>query len=171
MFCKIAASLFLTVVGKYFLTLNHRNHSKMKKLIGITLLLITSLACKNEKKDGKFDTKTYEQVKETLADKEKNNPVKFLFVSNHDRKNLIGQTVVKGTISNRATICWYKDMEIRLSFFSKTGVKLDEALETVYENVGPGQTVKFKTRYFAPRGTDSVAIVVTKATGDISHVK
>jgi len=55
-----------------------------------------------------------------------------------------------------------------LSFFSKTGAKLDEGLETIYENIGPGQTVKFKTKYFAPKGTDSVAISVNKAVGDIS---
>ncbi|MNY30246.1 hypothetical protein D3C86_1643410 [compost metagenome] len=89
-------------------------------------------------------------------------------VSNTDRKNLIGQTVVKGSISNKATICWYKDVELRLSFYSKTGVKLDEGLETIYENIGPGKTIKFKTKYFAPKGTDSVAISINKASGDIS---
>jgi len=62
-------------------------------------------------------------------------------------------------------------VELRLSFFSKTGTKLDEAVETIYENVGPGKTVKFKTKYFAPKGTDSVAIKVTKAIGDISAAK
>ena len=143
----------------------------MKKIAIALLSLTTFFACKNDKKEKTFDTETYEKVKETLADKEKNNPTKFLFVSNHDRKNLIGQTVVIGTISNKATVCWYKDVELRLSFFSKTGVKLDEGLETVYENIGPGQNIKFKTRYFAPKGTDSVSISVNKAVGDISHSK
>ena len=87
---------------------------------------------------------SYEKVKETLAEKEQKNPAKFLVISNRDRKNIIGQTVVLGTLTNRATVCWYKDVEIKLSFFSKTGVKLDEGLETVYENIGPGKTIKFK---------------------------
>ena len=135
------------------------------------MLFTIVLACKNDKKETKFDTKTYEQVKETLAEKEKNNPARFLIVNNHDRKNIIGQTVVIGTITNKATVCWYKDVELRLSFYSKTAVKLDEGLETVYENIGPGKTVKFKTKYFAPKGTDSVAILVLKATSDILHSK
>lgn len=129
------------------------------------------IACKDKQKDKEFDNNSYETVKESLAEKEKNNPKRFLIISNRDRKNIIGQTVVMGSITNKATVCWYKDVELRLSFFSKTGVKLDEGLETVYENIGPGKTVKFKTKYFAPKGTDSVAISVNKATGDISSAE
>jgi hypothetical protein len=144
---------------------------KMKKIIAVVLLSTVLFACKNDKKEKKFDTKSYEEVKETLAEKEKNNPAKFLLIDNRDRKNLIGQTVVIGHLTNLATVCWYKDVEIKLSFFSKTGVKLDEGIENIYENIGPGKTIKFKTRYFAPKGTDSVAVVVLKAVGDISSVK
>ena len=143
----------------------------MKKIITVAALFTTLLACKNDKKDTKFDTKTYEQVKETLAEKEKNNPARFLTAISRHRKNIIGQTVVIGTLTNKATVCWYKDVELRLSFYSKTAVKLDEGMETVYENIAPGKTVKFKTKYFAPKGTDSVAILVNKATGDISKAQ
>ncbi|MES2004402.1 MAG: FxLYD domain-containing protein [Bacteroidota bacterium] len=143
----------------------------MKKIVVAVVMLVAFVACKDEKKEKKFDTESYEKVKESLAEKEQKNPAKFVMVSNHKRKNIIGQTVVIGTLTNRATVCWYKDVEIKLSFFSKTGVKLDEGLETVYENIGPGKTVKFKTKYFAPKGTDSVAVIVTKATGDISNTK
>jgi hypothetical protein len=129
----------------------------MKKIAIVLFLSVTILACKTNN----------EEVKESLADKEKNNPAKFLSVNNRDRKNIIGQTVVIGHLTNNATICWYKDVEIKLSFFSKTGAKLDEGIETVYENIGPGKTVKFKTRYFSPKGTDSVAVMVLKATGEI----
>ncbi|MFN3665158.1 MAG: hypothetical protein ACK4S0_03305 [Sediminibacterium sp.] len=140
----------------------------MQKYLVVLVVLALFAACKSDKKEKNFDNNSYETVKETLAEKEKNNPKRFLMVSNTDRKNLIGQTVVKGSISNKATICWYKDVELRLSFYSKTGVKLDEGLETIYENIGPGKTIKFKTKYFAPKGTDSVAISINKASGDIS---
>ena len=143
----------------------------MKKLIVVALFFAVVPACKNEQKDKFFDTATYEQVKETLAEKEMKNPISFLTVSSHDRKNIIGQTVIKGTITNNATVCWYKDVELHLSFFSKTAVKLDEGIETVYEEIAPGKTVKFKTKYFSPKGTDSVAIVVRKAVGSITNSK
>lgn len=143
----------------------------MQKILAVLVVLALFAACKSDKKEKTFDNNSYETVKETLAEKEKNNPKRFLMVTNTDRKNLIGQTVVKGSISNKATICWYKDVELRLSFYSKTGVKLDEGLETIYENIGPGKTIKFKTKYFAPKGTDSVAISINKATGDISSAE
>ena len=139
----------------------------MKKTTLLLFIAINIISCTEEKKDKKFDKETYEKVKESLADKEKKNPAKFLTVSDRHRKNIIGQTVVIGNITNKATVCWYKDVEIKLSFFSKTGVKLDEGIETVYENIGPGKTVKFKTKYFAPKGTDSVAVIVMKAAGDV----
>lgn len=144
----------------------------MKKQVALLFFVIFIFSCRNStKKDPQFDTKSYEQVKETLADKEKNTPARFLTVNCHDHKNIIGQTVVKGTITNNATVCRYKDVELHLLFYSKTAVKLDEGLETVYEVIAPGKTIKFKTRYFAPKGTDSVAIVVNKATGDVKAVK
>ena len=143
----------------------------MKNILFIACLSVSIFACKTEKKDKKFDSENYEKVKETLADKEKNNPSRFLTVSNKDHKNIIGQTVVKGTITNSATVCTYKDVELRLSFYSKTATKLDEVVETIYETVAPGKTVKFKTKYFAPKGTDSVAIKVMKAAGDAPGTK
>lgn len=139
----------------------------MKKLVAIAFLSAAFIACKEKEKEKKFDTVSYEKAKETLAEKEKNNPAKFLKIDNHDRKNIIGQTVVIGHLTNTATVCVYKDVDIKLTFFSKTGVKLDEGIETIYETIAPGKTIKFKTKYFAPKGTDSASVVVLKATGTI----
>jgi hypothetical protein len=139
----------------------------MKQLLFAIILLAGIASCKNKTKEKSFDTDAYQKTKETLAEKEKNSPRSFLVVSNHDRKNIIGQTVVKGSIANKATVCWYKDIQLHLSFFSKTGVKLDEAIETVYEQIPPGKSESFKIKYFAPKGTDSVAVSVVKATAEI----
>jgi hypothetical protein len=143
----------------------------MQKLILVALFFTTLAACKNGEKKVTFDTLTYEAVKESLADKEKKSPANFLTANIRHRKNIIGQTVVIGNISNHATICSYKDVELKLSFYSKTAVKLDEGIETVYENIAPGKTVKFKTKYFAPKGTDSVTVVIMKAVSEVNSLK
>jgi len=135
----------------------------MKNILGVILLFLV-FSCKEKAKEQKFDEKTYEVVKETLADREKKSPARFLSVENKNHKNLIGQTVVKGTITNHATVISYKDVLLKLSFFSKTGVKLDEGNETIYEQLKPSETIKFKTKYFAPKGTDSVAVKVIGAS-------
>jgi hypothetical protein len=108
----------------------------------------------------------YEETKENLAETEKKNPVRFLSVSGHDKKNLIGQTVVKGTLSSKATVAAYKDVEVELRFFSKTGSLLEKDIETIYETVKPGGETDFKTKYFAPKGTDSVALKVLSAKSE-----
>lgn len=133
----------------------------MKSLISVLIIAFFCTACNDVAE--KMEKDSYEKSKETLAQKEAKNPTRFLVVTASDKKNLIGQTVIKGTIANTATVCWYKDIVLKMSFYSKTKVLLEEGNETIYEVVGPNNVKKFKTKYFAPKGTDSVAIVVTSA--------
>lgn len=140
----------------------------MPKLIILFFVSALLFACnQNTTKEKKFDEDNYETTKETLAEKEKKNPARFLQVENRERKNIIGQTVVIGHFTNTATVYTYKDVQIKLSFFSKTGTQVDEGMETIYETIAPGKRVKFKTKYFAPKGTDSVSIKVIDAIGEI----
>jgi len=98
-----------------------------------------------------------------LEKTKKKNPKRFLTVEGSDRKNLIGQRVIKGTISNKATVASYKDVDIELSFYSETGSLLEKDHEVIYETIAPGGSTSFKTKYFAPKGTDSVAMKIVGA--------
>lgn len=106
---------------------------------------------------------SYEKTREVLLDKELKNPSNFLTVEGKDKKNLLGQTVIKGRLTNNATIAVFKDIDVKLFFYSKTKALLDTDTETIFEQVQPGETKNFKTKYFAPKGTDSVGIQVTGA--------
>lgn len=134
---------------------------KLRCLIVITAVALSSCQSKAEKEKAAEDT--YEKAKESLEEREKKNPVEFITVTSKDKHNLIGQTVIKGTVYNKAKVCVYKDVELELSFFSKTGVLLEKDSEKVYEVIEPGKSADFKTKYFAPKGTDSVGIKVTGA--------
>jgi hypothetical protein len=136
----------------------------MNKIIAPVILFCLMLAScnSNDKKPEKAIDK-YEQTKETLAETEKKNPVRFISVTGHDKKNLIGQTVVKGTLSSSAKISSYKDVDVEISFYSKTGALLEKDHETIYETLAPGESKNFKTKYFAPKGTDSVALKIAGA--------
>ena len=138
----------------------------MKKIfVLLTFVSIVLFSCSTES-DGKKATKekdSYEATKESLGEKETKNPQNFLTVSGHNKKNIIGQTVVKGIVTNKATVASYKDVDVKLDFYSKTGTLLETDKETVYEIIAPGQSKNFKTKYFAPKGTDSVALAVTGA--------
>lgn len=130
----------------------------------MVLLVFTSsifISCQSENTE--TEQKSYQQTKELLLDKEQKNPANFITASSHDKKNLLGQTVIKGKVSNHATVAVYKDVEIKMFFYSKTRTLLDTETETVFEELKPGQTSDFKTKYFAPKGTDSVGIQVLNA--------
>ena len=139
----------------------------MKKItVGFMALAFAFAAC-NSKDTGPEKTKDkYEETKQSLGETEKKNPELFLTVSGHDKRNLIGQTVVKGTLSNNAKVSTYKDVDLEISFFSKTGALLEKDHETIYESIAPGASTNFKTKYFAPKGTDSVALKVAGAKSE-----
>ena len=46
---------------------------------------------------------------------------------------MLGQTVVKGTITNNATVAVFKDVDLKLSFYSKTRALLETDKETIFE--------------------------------------
>lgn len=124
--------------------------------------VIFMLSC-NSKSDEKKTTDTYEKVKLTAEQIEKKNPERFLSATGNERRNLLGQTVIKGTITNTAKMVTFRDAEIKLSFYSKTGTLLEENHHVVYEAIAPGESKSFKTKYFAAKGTDSVGMQVISA--------
>lgn len=136
----------------------------MKLLIATFTSLIFGLAaCKQSDKKAEKTKDKYEQTKESMGETEMKNPTRFITVNSHDKRNLIGQTVIKGTITNNATVAIFKDVDIELSFFSKTGALLEKDHEVIYETLYPGSNTDFKSKYFAPKGTDSIALKVKGA--------
>ena len=135
----------------------------MKKTGAILIIAMLSFAACSNKPDEKKTADSYEKGKLTIAEIEEKNPERFLAVSASNKRNLFGQTVVKGNIINHAKMVGFKDIDIKLSFYSKTGALLEEDREVIYETVNPGAGKSFKTKYFAPRGTDSVVLKVITA--------
>ncbi len=132
-------------------------------LIIFCFLSFGMISCSNEKSyDISADNK-YEKGKMSLEEIEKKNPKQFLSVRGNSKRNLLRQMVVKGNIYNNAKIVTFKDISIKLKFFSKTGALLEEDIDTVYESIHPGGSYTFKSKYFTPKGTDSVGMTVISA--------
>jgi hypothetical protein len=136
----------------------------MRKISSIAFLFLAFFSsCSNKASNAAAEKENYQKATETLLEKEKKNPISFLIVNSHDKHNLLGQTVIKGSINNKARVCTYKDVQLELCFFSKTGTLLEKSNETVYDNIEPGKSADFKTKYFAPKGTDSIGIKILSA--------
>ncbi len=137
----------------------------MKKTIpALILLSFVFAACGGDDKNGNEKSKDkYEQTKETMEQTEKKNPKRFLTVEGNDRKNLMRQTVIKGTITNNATVASFKDIDVELSFYSETGALLLRDHEVVYKVIAPNSSENFKYKTYAPKGSDSVAMKIISA--------
>ena len=130
---------------------------------GLLFGMVVLVSCGGEDKAAAKGKDKYDQTKETLEITEKKTPARFLAVGGHDKRNLLGQTVIKGTLTNNAKVVTYKDVDVELAFYSKTGALLEKDHEVIFETIKPGDSKNFKTKYFAPKGTDSVALKVITA--------
>lgn len=136
----------------------------MKKFCSILCILSVILSsCNDSDSSAKSEKESYQITKEQLLKKEQKDPAAFLVVSGKNKKNIVGQTVIKGTVVNKASVATFKDVDIKLSFFSKTKALLETDKETIFEIFEPGESKDFKIKYFAPKGTDSVALQVLGA--------
>lgn len=135
----------------------------MKNLLIALFAFLLFASCSNEKNYNINSNDKYEKGKASIEEIEKKNPEQFLRVSGNSKKNLLRQTVIKGNIFNNAKVVTFKDIEIKLKFYSKTGALLEEDTDVIYESINPGGSASFKSKYFTPKGTDSVAMSVTSA--------
>ncbi len=117
----------------------------MKKYFFPAIILFSLLFSCNSDETKKADTeqKSYVDTKKALLEKEQKKPVNFINVKGQDKRNLLGQTVVKCILTNNAKIATYKDVDLKLSFYSKTKALLETDKETVFEVISPGQSKNF----------------------------
>ena len=134
----------------------------MKITLALTLLSSLFLFACNSDNPAK-EKESYNATKNSLLRKEEKNPASFIVVKGNSKKNIVGQTVVKGTLVNKASVATYKDVNLQLTFYSKTKALLETDKETIFEILNPGESNGFKTKYFAPKGTDSVGLEVLGA--------
>jgi hypothetical protein len=131
----------------------------MKKSIIKILLPIILLfsSCNNSSNYSEEKTLNYEENKISFEDQEKSDPLKFLTFEGSYRESLFGrQIVIKGTITNSATIAIFKDIVLDITFYSKTNTVISTETNTVYDYFEPNSTKNFKLKLKAPKGTSSV---------------
>ncbi len=133
----------------------------MQRLFSVLFIFLLFSCNGDSTNNGKEDI--YEKSKLSMLEFEKSASVQFLSATIKSKKNILGQRVVSGKISSSAKMVTFKDINLTFRFYSKTGTLLEEDKETIYDSVPPGKTISFKTKYFAPKQTDSVAVEITGA--------
>lgn len=127
------------------------------KFLLATFCVVILFSCKQ-----KFDNKTYEENKVSLAQRENDNPQQFLKLSSDDKKNIFGATVIKGKIVNTASVAVYKNTRVKTVCF-KNGIRVEEHEDVMPDVIKPGSVKNFKIKYHLPKGTDSLALSIISA--------
>ncbi len=130
------------------------------------LLLMMVIASSCNSSNSERPSAQYESKKESLADMERGNPLKFLKVNGDSHTNLINKEVVQGTISNSATMAAYKDVEVRITFKDKSGSVIEKNTKIINEVVQPNSSSDFKVKVKKPKGTMSVTLDITGAVAE-----
>lgn len=85
--------------------------------------------------------------------KEVFNPAKYLTSTIKTRKNVVGQAVIGGYITNISSNMVFKDIVLDVSYLSKTGAVISTQRFVVYEIIQPGKKANFKFKTRQPAGT------------------
>ena len=128
----------------------------MKQIFLATIISVLFFSCSG---NSGYDNKV-----ESVQQHEQNNPKQFLTLKADYKKNLAGKFILEGSISNAAKLTNYKDVEIAVTYFSKTKSKIEDNKIIIYENVPSGGQTDFKQKLDTPEGTESLAFSLSGAS-------
>lgn len=129
-----------------------------------TLLFVFSLFLFTACNSNNTAEPTHEDIKISLEEKEKLNPTEFLKAEGTYRQNLIDEWVLEGTVSNTASIAKYKDVVLKIIYYSKTQTEIGSEEKTLFEYFNPNSQQKFKIKSAGFEGTASIGFEITSAS-------
>ena len=102
--------------------------------------------------------------KTELEQREAANPLEYLSVHGKMHKNLIGKKIIKGSVTNMASLASYKDLQMAVIFLSGTQSELQTQQFFVNGTVSPNDKISFRNVFIAPPETAGFKIKVLSAT-------
>jgi hypothetical protein len=135
---------------------------KAMKPIIMFFFLAIFLSC-NSDQNSNYPPNSYENTKMTLEDQEKENPLAFLRAKGTYRKNLIDQWVFEGSVTSSATVATYKDVVLRIVYYSKTDTEMGSEDKTVFEYFKPGASQEFKIKTNGYKKAEKIGFEIVSA--------
>lgn len=102
-------------------------------------------------------------LKTELEQKEANNPLQYLSVHGKMHKNLLGKKIIKGSITNFASVASYKSLQMAVIFLSNNETELQTQQFFVNDFVTPNNKISFRSVFVAPPETAGFRIKVLSA--------
>jgi type II secretory pathway pseudopilin PulG len=111
--------------------------------------------------------KSESELRAELYNTEKGNPKNYLSVDyDLTYKVLTGEDKISGQIYNYASITTFKDIKIKVSYFSDTDTEITSKIYVVYDYVHPGGSTPFVIKTYSPEGTKKINVKINNAIPD-----
>jgi hypothetical protein len=108
---------------------------------------------------------TYEEKILSIEEEEKANPKRFLDASGSYRENVLGTKMrIFGNVTSSATKANFKDIVIKVTYYSATDTDLGSDNFVLYKFVNAGTTVSFEWKIDKPSGCSKLGWEVVSAT-------
>ena len=118
------------------------------------ILFLLQLACQRKDNTIWLNGKEVPKEIEALAAKETESPNVFLFTQAIMTKNMLGQRVFNGSITNYARKGIFKDIQITFHFLNLSCKEIGSHTLSTKDPVIPGTKLGFKIKVFAPDSTE-----------------
>jgi hypothetical protein len=165
-----AVAALLIVIVAVFVILKPKHDSPASAITSIAPTgsdtIVIDKMISNDAKQTNQPAKTTKLQVQQVSQKlpaERFNPTKYLVKNIKTRKNIVGKTVIEGTIANTSPSMVFKDIAIDVTYRSKTDASISIQRFIVYEVVQPGKKVPFKFKAKSPEGTKSFSTELVNA--------
>lgn len=138
---------------------------KIVRIIIIVFLVIFGITIVSNIIENQSSSSTYQESVMTIQEIEAASPLNYLQADGTYRENFIGDKIkIDGSISNTATVTTYKDVTVRVNFYSKTNTLIGSEDYTLYEFYPPNSKQSFKLKVKAYRNVSSLGWEVINAS-------
>lgn len=152
------------------------------KILKYTLFVVLSIVlinCSSDIKHEESKPKTPEELRAELKSLENNNPLDYLFykeVTLQPQNKLVKKetffrsavyendgALIEGLIINQATLAKYKDIVVKVMYYSQTETMIQSKSYVLYEYFSPNSENYFSIKVYPPKEYKNFNIRITKA--------
>ena len=141
--------------------------SDMRTIVVTVMINILMVSCvESGKTKPNYESEvTYDEKVNSIEDIELSQFYKFLNVNANYRKNLIGTKIkIDGSITNSATVATYKDVIVKVRYYSITQTELYNEDYTIYNFFPPNTVIDFELKISNYKDVESIGLEVVGAT-------
>jgi len=133
----------------------------IKQIINLFILAAMLNACNNNRNNNG----SYQEQVQSVEEIERSQPTNFLNASGTYNQTLFGNGIkVHGVIKNSATVANFKDVVVKVTYYSKTQTVIGSNNYIIYDFFPPHSEKQFELKIDKYEGTSTIGWDVVKAT-------